>query len=155
MKYAVIRLGGKQFIVKEKDKIELERQQSPLNVDVLLYSEDENVLIGEPVLDKVLVEAEVVEEKKGDKVRVVRFKSKSRYRKVKGHRQPLSVVEIKKISLSSSSSLKAKPAATEKKVEPKEVESKEKKSNTKKDVKDKKVSARKSMPSAKKEGARK
>jgi large subunit ribosomal protein L21 len=100
MKYAVIRLGGKQFKVSEGDKLEIERQATPLQSEVLLYVDEKDVVIGAPVIEKAVVDAEVIEEKMGEKVRVVRFKSKSRYRKVKGHRQPLSVVEIKKISLS-------------------------------------------------------
>ena len=114
MKYAVIRLGGKQFIVKKGDKIEVERQPTPLKLDVLLYSDGKEILVGSPVIDNVSVKADVIEEKKGDKIRVARFKSKSRHRKVKGHRQPLSVVEITDVSLGGTKESTPKPKTTEK-----------------------------------------
>ena len=97
-KYAVIKLGSKQYLVHEGDEIELERQKSPLKIDVLLYADESDVLIGNPYLSVVSVKASVLEEKLGKKVRVARFKKKSRYDKVKGHRQPVSVVKIDKIS---------------------------------------------------------
>ena len=97
-KYAVIKLGSKQYLVHEGDEIELERQKSPLKVDVLLYADESDVIIGDPYLSVVSVKTSVLEEKLGKKVRVARFKKKSRYDKVKGHRQPISVVKIDKIS---------------------------------------------------------
>jgi large subunit ribosomal protein L21 len=97
-KYAVIKLGSKQYLVHEGDEIELERQKSPLKIDVLLYADESDVLIGNPYLSAVSVKTSVLEEKLGKKVRVARFKKKSRYDKVKGHRQPVSVVKIDKIS---------------------------------------------------------
>ncbi len=97
-KYAVIKLGSKQYLVHEGDEIELERQKSPLKIDVLLYADGSDVIIGDPYLSVVSVKTSVLEEKLGKKVRVARFKKKSRYDKVKGHRQPISVVKIDKIS---------------------------------------------------------
>jgi large subunit ribosomal protein L21 len=99
MKYAVISFGGKQFKVSEGDTFKIERQKTPLKVDVLMYSEDDNVLVGVPTLAEVEVTAAVLEEKRDKKIRVGRFKSKSRYRRVKGHRQPISIVKIEKIEL--------------------------------------------------------
>lgn len=93
MKYAIVQFGGKQIQIKEGDTFEMERQ-SGLVFDVLLYSENEKVSIGEPFLKDIEVKAKVVEEKRGKKIRIGRFKSKSRYRRVKGHRQPLGVVTI-------------------------------------------------------------
>jgi large subunit ribosomal protein L21 len=96
-KYAVIKLGSKQFLVREGDVIELERQEKPLKVEVLLYSDGQKTVIGEPEIKDISVKAEVAEEKLGKKVRVARFKKKSRYERVRGHRQPMSVVKIEKI----------------------------------------------------------
>jgi large subunit ribosomal protein L21 len=112
MKYAVIKLGGKQFMVQEGDVFELERQVQPLNIEVLMYSDDTTVLVGKPVVEGVSVVASVVEEKRGDKVRVARFKRKVRYDKENGHRQPLSVVKIEEIAMEGSK----KPAKEEKEV---------------------------------------
>ena len=93
-KYAVIKLGSKQFLVREGDVIELERQEKPLRVDVLFYSDGQKTVIGTPEVKDITVKAEVVEERLGEKVRVARFKKKSRYERVRGHRQPMSIVKI-------------------------------------------------------------
>jgi large subunit ribosomal protein L21 len=97
MKYAVIQLGGKQIKVSEGDTFEIERQDK-INIDVLMFSDENGVLIGAPILEDVKVKASIVEDVMGDKVIVARFKSKSRYRKKKGHRQPLSVIKIEEIT---------------------------------------------------------
>lgn len=96
MKYAVIQLGGKQFKVSEGDIFKIDRQEN-LEVDVLLLSEDDKVLVGKPYLKDVVVKTKVLENKLDDKILVIRFKAKSRYRKRKGHRQPISIVEIESI----------------------------------------------------------
>ena len=96
-KYAVIKLGSKQFLIREGDVIELERQQKPLKIEVLMYFDGSESIIGEPELNNVDIKAEIIEDKLGEKVRVARFKKKSRYNKVKGHRQPVSVIKIEKI----------------------------------------------------------
>ena len=96
-KYAVIKLASKQYLVHEGDVIELERQEKPLKIEVLFYSDGQKTVIGEPEIKDISVKAEVVEEKLGKKVRVARFKKKSRYERVRGHRQPMSIVKIEKI----------------------------------------------------------
>jgi len=96
MKYAIAQLGGKQVKICEGATFKLERQKD-LKFDVLLFSEDSKVLIGTPYLKNINVSADIVGEERTKKIRVARFKSKSRYRKVKGHRQPISVITIKKI----------------------------------------------------------
>jgi len=96
-KYAVIKLASKQYLVREGDVIELERQEKPLKIEVLFYSDGEKRTIGEPEVSGIVVKASVLEEKLGKKVRVARFKKKSRYERVRGHRQPISIVKIEKI----------------------------------------------------------
>lgn len=97
MKYAIIGLGGKQFKITEGSTIKLEHQDD-VKPSVLVYNNDaDEIFIGEPFLDNVIVEATIVENKLDKKVTVARFKSKSRYRKKKGHRQPVSMVKIDKI----------------------------------------------------------
>jgi len=112
--------------------IELERQEKPLKIDILLYSDGSKAVIGDPEVKGVSVKASVLEEKLGKKVRVARFKKKSRYKKVKGHRQPVSVIKIEKIFLGSEEN-----SSEEKKVE-KKVELKENKT-VKKPAKEKTV----------------
>lgn len=93
MEYAIIRYGGRQFKIKTGDKFELTRQ-SDTNLDVLLYFDGNNYTIGMPTVSDISVELKKIVDTKDKKVRVARFKSKSRYRKVKGHRQPISVFEV-------------------------------------------------------------
>lgn len=98
-KYAIIQLGGKQMMVTEGLTFEIDRQ-GDLKPQVLLFSDGKNVAMGDPVVKDVVVKLTQVSEKMGDKVLVARYKSKSRYRKKKGHRQPLSVVKVESIKSS-------------------------------------------------------
>jgi large subunit ribosomal protein L21 len=109
MAYVVAKIRNTQFIAKEGDTIELDRVEAPVDVDVLLYSDGKKVLVGTPTVSGVKVKASVVEDKDAPKIRVARFKSKSRYRRVKGHKQPVSIVKIEKISVGGSTTA-AKPA---------------------------------------------
>ncbi len=64
---------------------------------MLLYSEDGVVQIGQPVLEGIQVNASLLEDLRGDKIRVSQFKAKARHRRVHGHRQYLSRVKIETI----------------------------------------------------------
>lgn len=104
MKYAVIKTGGKQYKIQESDTLKVEKLmgESGKNVDfgqVLLFVDEANVLIGQPLVEGVKVEAKILEHCKGPKIRIAKFKAKSGYRKVKGHRQELSKIRIEKIKL--------------------------------------------------------
>lgn len=102
MKYAVIKSGGKQYKVSEGDVVEVERLvgEPKKKVDfneVLLVVNNDSVFIGKPLVPNAKVTAEVLEQIKGPKIRVVKFKSKVRYRRAQGHRQKLTRVRIEKI----------------------------------------------------------
>jgi len=93
MKYAVIRLAGRQFKVEEGQKFEISKTDH-LEPEVLLLVDGEKVEIGEPVLKKIKVEVKILEEKRGKKVEIRRYKAKTRYRRKIGHRQPMMVLEV-------------------------------------------------------------
>lgn len=96
-KYAIIKLGGKQFMVQEGTQFTIERQGA-LKPEVLLFSDGKDVLVGQPVLAEISVKMEFVEkDTKAAKIRVGRFRNKSRHRRVKGHQQPISIVKVKTI----------------------------------------------------------
>jgi len=102
MKYAVIKTGGKQYRVFEGQVLDVEKivdlKTSNFSFDqVLLMVEDEKVSLGKPFLTGAKVEAKVVEQFKDKKIRLAKFRAKSRYRKVQGHRQQKTKVEILKI----------------------------------------------------------
>jgi len=100
--FAVIRTGGKQYVVKEGDtlsieKLEVEPGQRLLCGDVLLVEDGERTLIGTPLVDKAAVVVEVLKNYKGEKVLVFKKKRRKQYRRTRGHRQQLTEVKIEKI----------------------------------------------------------
>ncbi len=104
MKYAVIKTGGKQYKVTEGQVIEVEKLElegqpvqpgsSFIFDEVLLFVDGDNVQIGAPTVEGMKVYADIVEEVKGEKIEVFKYKSKSRYRKHTGHRQKYTQVKI-------------------------------------------------------------
>lgn len=96
MKYAIIQVGGKQFKISEGQSFRVERQ-GKLAIDVLAYFNGTETIVGAPVLKDVKLDASIVNNELGKKVRVVRFKAKSRYKKNKGFRQPYSIVKVESI----------------------------------------------------------
>ncbi|HNZ86288.1 MAG TPA: 50S ribosomal protein L21 [bacterium] len=101
MKLAVVRTGGKQYKVKEGDKIKVEKiegdEGSKIELDdILLLVDDDKVEIGTPKLDKKIT-ATILKQSRAKKVRVVKYKAKTRYHKVYGHRQHFTELAINKI----------------------------------------------------------
>ena len=104
MKFAVIQTGGKQYKVSEGDTIKIEKlsdkykKGDKITFDkVLLLDDGKDTRIGTPYLDGINVEAVFEEEGRAKKISVIRFKSKSRYFKKKGHRQPFTKIKIEAI----------------------------------------------------------
>ena len=102
--YAVIKLGSKQFLVKEGDSIVAEKTLVPesglLEVnEVLLTFDGKETKVGTPVIESAKVTLQHVADKRGLKIRVAKFKAKSRYRRVQGHRQAESHFTVKSIDL--------------------------------------------------------
>ena len=102
---AVIKTGGKQYKIKEGDRLKIEKinlePESKYNFEeVLLVSEEDgsNIEIGSPLLKGVKVEAKILQQGKRDKIRVAKYKNKIRYSKIYGHKQPFTEVQIEKIS---------------------------------------------------------
>ncbi|MCL1839924.1 50S ribosomal protein L21 [Candidatus Saccharibacteria bacterium] len=98
MKKAVIKVGGKQYVVVEKETLRVDllpEGTKELALDALLVIDGEKTEVGTPTVKGVKVVAKVVEEEvKGEKLRVIRYKSKKRVHKEVGHRQKYSVIEI-------------------------------------------------------------
>ena len=101
--YAVIKTGGKQYRVAEGDVIEIEKLDTEEggSVDfeeVLMVGEGEDVQVGAPFLEGTKVTGNVIEQKRGKKVEIIKFKRRKHHQKRTGHRQYLTKVEITGIS---------------------------------------------------------
>ena len=117
--YAVIETGGKQYRVQEGDVLTIEK----LNVGagekvefdkVLVLAKEGDLKVGAPYVEGAKVFGEVVENGKGQKVIIYKYKSKKDYRKKQGHRQPYTRVKIESLD---GSAPKAAPVKEEAKVE--------------------------------------
>ncbi len=115
MKYAIIRNGGHEYKVTEGETLEVELVEAVGKVvtfsEVLLVVDGENVQVGTPTVAGMTVTATLVDTVKGDKIQVFKYKSKSRYRKLRGHRQQYSRVMIESIGAGAKEKPAAKPAA--------------------------------------------
>ena len=102
-KLAVVKTGGKQYLVKEDQEIKIEKKREKKGQitfsDVLLYSDSKKTVIDKSKLKKVKVKGKIVEVGKDEKIRVIKFKPKKRQLKRKGHRQRYNLVKIDKIIL--------------------------------------------------------
>lgn len=103
MKSAVIKTGSKQYFVSEGSKIKVEKLPNEAGKavsfsDVLLTATDKTVTVGEPVVKAAKVEGKVIRHGRHDKVWGVKFKPKKRYRRLFGHKQHFTEVEITKIA---------------------------------------------------------
>ena len=101
--YAVIETGGKQYRVQEGDVITIEKLNVAAGDDitfdrVLLLNDGEKVQVGTPIVEAAKVFGSVVENGKGEKVIIFKYKSKKDYRKKQGHRQPYTMVKIESLS---------------------------------------------------------
>lgn len=146
--FAVIKTGGKQYKVAENDQIVVEKLDAEAGEQVkfdqvLLMGEDGKTVLGEPLVEGAAVFGQVEEQRKGDKVVIMKKRQRSTYRRKKGHRQLETVVTITSILADGSKAPKPKkkaaPKAAPKAEEAKPVEAKEE--------------APKAKPAAKKETA--
>ncbi len=99
---AVIKTGGKQYIVAPKQRIKIEKldiaeKGEVVFDDVLLVEKNNKVELGMPLVQGAKVIGKVVEQGKEKKIIVFKYKAKKRYKVKKGHRQPFTEVEITKI----------------------------------------------------------
>lgn len=124
--YAVIKLNSKQLVVEKAAKFAIDKLPEKAEIAVLLAEIGGESFIGEPELSDIGVKLTVIEEKLDKKISVRRFRSKSRYRRNKGHRQPISIVEVAEIGKGVKSSISKgkeekveKAPKSEKKVEKK------------------------------------
>lgn len=112
--FAVIRTGGKQYRVAPNDIIEVEKiAGQPGDIvelaEVLLLGGDKGPQTGSPTISGALVAAEVIEQRRGDKIVVFKKKRRSTYRRKNGHRQELTALRITEILTDGKKPSKAAP----------------------------------------------
>lgn len=103
--FAVIFTGGKQYLVEEGQTIKIEKLDAEAGSDVTFdqvlmtaKADGQDVVLGTPFLDGVTVTGVVEDHGRGDKIRVVKYKPKVRYKRTIGHKQHFTEVTIKKIA---------------------------------------------------------
>ena len=102
--YAVIEAGGKQHKVELGQVLEVDLMQEESGVDhafenVMLYVDGDDVQIGQPYIENAKVVAEIVEEVKGEKVSILRFRRRKHSMRKIGHRQRYTQIKIKEINV--------------------------------------------------------
>lgn len=103
--YAIVEISGKQYRVREKDRLFVPRQDAEvdktLSFDrVLLVANGDDVRVGKPTLKGASVKAKVLDQVKADKVLVFKKKRRKRYKVKRGHRQPYTHIEVSSITAS-------------------------------------------------------
>lgn len=101
--YAVIKTGGKQYRVQEGQELLVEKLESGVNTEVtfdqvLLVANGEDVKIGTPVLAGAKVTATVVEQLRGEKIKIMKFRRRKHHQKCTGHRQYLTKLVVNSIA---------------------------------------------------------
>jgi large subunit ribosomal protein L21 len=100
--YAIVNTGGKQYKIQQGDILRVEKIPGEIGSSVsfdkvLMFSDGENVNIGQPVLDNVAVKGHIIEQGKAKKIIVFKYKRRKRYRRKQGHRQQYTAIKIDSI----------------------------------------------------------
>lgn len=124
--FAVVESGSKQYKVEPGQRIKVDKLAGEVNdaiiLDkVLMVVDGESVQVGQPLVDGTVVRATILEEVKGDKIIVFKYKPKKRYRKTMGFRSRLTTIRIDGIGASEDTNFTTK-ATTQESVAPVETE---------------------------------
>jgi large subunit ribosomal protein L21 len=101
--FAIVKTGGKQYLVREGETLRVEKleqkQGSKTDLEVLLVADEEGkaVKIGSPTVGGAKVIASIIAHGRADKIPVVKYKPKVRYRRNVGHRQPFTAIKVESI----------------------------------------------------------
>ena len=101
--YAVVKTGGKQYKVAKDDKIIVDRLEAEAGAqlrldEVLMIANGDNVTLGAPLVKDAAVGATVLRHTRGDKIMVFRRKRRKNFRRIRGHRQDLTLIQITDIA---------------------------------------------------------
>ena len=118
--YAVVKTGGKQYRVAKDDKIVVdhinaEAGESVVLDQVLMMADGDKVTVGTPTVSGAAVGATVLRQTRGPKIMVFRRKRRKNFRRVRGHRQDLTLLQINDIAADGKVKAPAKPKAKKQK----------------------------------------
>ena len=132
--YAVVKTGGKQYKVAKDDKIIVDRLEAEAGAqlrldEVLMIANGDSVTLGAPLVKDAAVGATVLRHTRGDKIMVFRRKRRKNFRRMRGHRQDLTLIQITDIAAdgkikTASEAKKSEPKVSAKKPEAKKAETK-------------------------------
>jgi large subunit ribosomal protein L21 len=133
--YAVVKTGGKQYRVAKDDKIIVDRLESEAGDNivldqVLMMADGEKVMVGAPTVSGAAVGATVLRHTRGPKIMVFRRKRRKNFRRVQGHRQDLTMIQITDIAADGKIKAPAKKAAPKAEAKPAEEKAPAKKAAT-------------------------
>jgi large subunit ribosomal protein L21 len=133
--YAVVKTGGKQYRVAKDDKIIVDRLESEAGENivldqVLMMADGEKVMVGAPTVSGAAVGATVLRHTRGPKIMVFRRKRRKNFRRVQGHRQDLTMIQITDIAADGKIKAPAKKAAPKAEAKPAEEKAPAKKAAT-------------------------
>ena len=115
--YAIVSTGGKQYKVAQDDVITVEKIEgeigSSVELPVLFLNDGKKIVTDAAKLAKAKVTAEIVDQFKGEKQLVFKFKKRKRYHRLKGHRQQLTRLKITKVQATTRAAAKKTAAKTE------------------------------------------
>lgn len=99
---AVIRTGGKQYLVSSGTKVKIEKLEgeigSTVSFETLYVGDEKSAVVGAPTVSEAIVEGKIIDHDRHDKVVGIKYKPKKRYKMKFGHRQAYTEVEITKVS---------------------------------------------------------
>lgn len=100
--FAIIETGGKQYLVSAGNRIKIEKLDKKEGAkvkfnQVLMVSDEKDVVVGQPLVKGASVEGKILAQKKGPKITILKYNAKKRYQKKIGHRQRYTEVEITEI----------------------------------------------------------
>lgn len=102
--YAIIRTGNRQYRAEVGSKLDVERlpyeiDQSFEITDVLLIGDDESTVLGQPLVEGASVKVTVIDQYRGDKITVFKYRQRTNYRRKRGHRQYYTRLRVDDISV--------------------------------------------------------
>jgi large subunit ribosomal protein L21 len=120
--YAIVRSGGRQYRVEPNQTLDVDLLHaeigSKVDLNVLLLGGDGDAKVGTPLVDGAKVVAEVIEHLRGDKIRIFKYKNKTRRRQRMGHRQDLTRLHVTQIVTDTGSVIQVEKPKRQKKAAP-------------------------------------